>query len=100
MDRNPTLTIRTNSYHFCKLSLVKMPHASAKVAEGSTHDSERESRETADTECLHNSGGKTTGSEIECSTSHEGLLKLMFQEVLLSLIDFYSNNQKVGKQYK
>ncbi|KAK3231746.1 hypothetical protein Dsin_003627 [Dipteronia sinensis] len=71
LSRNPTLTIRTNSYHFCKLSLVKMPHASAKVAEGPTHDSERESRETVDTERLHNSGGKTTGSEIECSSSHE-----------------------------
>ncbi|KAK2660668.1 hypothetical protein Ddye_007201 [Dipteronia dyeriana] len=71
LSRNPTLTIRTNSYHFCKLSLVKMPRASAKVAEGPTHDSERESRETVDMERLHNSRGKTTGSEIECSTSHE-----------------------------
>ncbi|KAL5778144.1 hypothetical protein ACOSP7_011070 [Xanthoceras sorbifolium] len=71
LSRNPTLTIRTNSYHFCKLSLVKKPYASAKQPEGPTHESERESRETVDTERLHDSRGEATGSEIECSTNQE-----------------------------
>ncbi|KAM7518205.1 hypothetical protein LguiB_017167 [Lonicera macranthoides] len=49
LSRVPSLTIRTNCYHFCKLSLMKKPSASARQSEV---------RDTADTE--------------SCSTLQEG----------------------------
>ena len=64
MFRDPSLTIKTNSYHFCKLSLVKKPYASAKQAEGPTNFCEREIKEADDAESLHDRG-KAIGSQIE-----------------------------------
>ncbi|KAF5747157.1 guanine nucleotide-binding protein subunit beta-like protein 1 isoform X1 [Tripterygium wilfordii] len=37
LSRVPSVTIKTNSYHFCKLSLVKKPYDSAKQAAWSKH---------------------------------------------------------------
>lgn len=33
LSKSPTATIKTNSYHFCKLSLLNKPHAKVKPAE-------------------------------------------------------------------
>ncbi|XP_031272304.1 protein DECREASED SIZE EXCLUSION LIMIT 1 isoform X1 [Pistacia vera] len=53
LSRIPSLTIKTNSYHFCKLSMVKKPCAIANQVEGPSHFYEREVRETSDVESLH-----------------------------------------------
>lgn len=58
VGRNPSLTIKTNSYHFCKLSLVKKPYANAKQAEGPKDCYERDVRETVDADGLCDSRGK------------------------------------------
>ncbi|KAK4599931.1 hypothetical protein RGQ29_009829 [Quercus rubra] len=67
LSRNPLLTIKTNTYHFCKLSLVKKPSACAPQAEGLKYYHEREVRETADSESLEDTGGKAGRSLPECS---------------------------------
>ncbi|XP_030950681.1 protein DECREASED SIZE EXCLUSION LIMIT 1 isoform X2 [Quercus lobata] len=67
LSRNPSLTVKTNTYHFCKLSLVKKPSACAPQAEGLKYCHEREVRETADSESLEDSGGKAGGSLPEFS---------------------------------
>ncbi|KAL4650120.1 hypothetical protein ACB092_01G063800 [Castanea dentata] len=67
LSRNPSLTIKTNTYHFCKLSLVKKPSACAPQAEDLKYYHEREVRETADSESLEDSGVKAGGSLPECS---------------------------------
>ncbi|WCJ31085.1 Transducin/WD40 repeat-like superfamily protein [Euphorbia peplus] len=46
LSRLPEITIETNSYHFCKLSLVKKPKASTREDEGSTHQHEKEAIDT------------------------------------------------------
>ncbi|PKI45698.1 hypothetical protein CRG98_034014, partial [Punica granatum] len=45
--RNPLLTIETNSYHFCKLSLVKLPSAHGRQNEVSEPSHEVEVRKDA-----------------------------------------------------
>lgn len=52
LSSNPSLTIKTNSYHFCKLSLVKVPYANAKQANEPKDCYEREVGETVDTDSL------------------------------------------------
>ncbi|KDO50873.1 hypothetical protein CISIN_1g0167691mg [Citrus sinensis] len=52
LSSNPSLTIKTNSYHFCKLSLVKEPYANAKQANEPKDCYEREVGETVDTDSL------------------------------------------------
>ncbi|XP_034199003.1 protein DECREASED SIZE EXCLUSION LIMIT 1 isoform X3 [Prunus dulcis] len=60
LSRTPSVTIKTNSYHFCKLSLVKRPHSSSKRVYGTTHNDSDETRvtENADTDALDNSREK------------------------------------------
>ena len=62
LDRTPSLTIKTNAYHFCKLSLVKKPIANAK-----------QGKETVDIEISDDSRGKTAENQVEGSNSSEGL---------------------------
>ncbi|KAI5656137.1 hypothetical protein M9H77_24930 [Catharanthus roseus] len=38
LSRNPLVTIKTNSYHFCKMSLVKKPSISTRPTEGMKND--------------------------------------------------------------
>lgn len=59
------LTIKTNSYHFCKLSVVKKPCASVNQVEEPGQFYEREVRETVDVESLHERG-KAIGCQIQC----------------------------------
>ncbi|ONI32477.1 hypothetical protein PRUPE_1G369900 [Prunus persica] len=60
LSRTPSVTIKTNSYHFCKLSLVKRPHSSSKRVYGTTHNDSDEIRvrENADADALDNSREK------------------------------------------
>ncbi|XP_059460679.1 protein DECREASED SIZE EXCLUSION LIMIT 1 isoform X2 [Corylus avellana] len=69
LSRNPSLTIKTNTYHFCKLSVVKMPSACAPQAEGPNYHHEMEVRETVDSESMDDSREKAQGSLTECSNA-------------------------------
>ncbi|XP_062165427.1 protein DECREASED SIZE EXCLUSION LIMIT 1 isoform X2 [Alnus glutinosa] len=69
LSRNPSLTIKTNAYHFCKLSVVKKPSACEPQAEGPNYHHEMEVRETVDSESLADSREKAEGSLAECSNA-------------------------------
>ncbi|CAL2233165.1 unnamed protein product [Prunus armeniaca] len=60
LSRTPSVTIKTNSYHFCKLSLVKRPHSSSKRVYWTTHNDSDETRvrENADADTLDDSREK------------------------------------------
>ncbi|CAL8995608.1 unnamed protein product [Prunus brigantina] len=60
LSRTPSVTIKTNSYHFCKLSLVKRPHSSSERVYGTTHNDSDETRvrENADADTLDDSREK------------------------------------------
>ncbi|XVF63751.1 hypothetical protein PTKIN_Ptkin09bG0111600 [Pterospermum kingtungense] len=64
LSRTPSLTIRTNAYHFCKLSLVKKPVTN--VMQG---------KETVDIEISDDSRGKTAESQVEGSDTIEDHLQ-------------------------
>ncbi|KAK4793872.1 hypothetical protein SAY86_011866 [Trapa natans] len=68
--RNPIFTIKTNSYHFCKLSLVKFPSSHGKQNHNS-FSNEEESRRAASTEISDERGGQTQGSLREYSHTPE-----------------------------
>ncbi|XP_021284975.1 protein DECREASED SIZE EXCLUSION LIMIT 1 isoform X4 [Herrania umbratica] len=67
LSRAPSLTIRTNAYHFCKLSLVKKPIANAKQAYP-----EVLGKETVDIESSDDSRGKTAENQVEGSNTFQG----------------------------
>lgn len=95
--RNPSLTIKTNTYHFCKLSLVKNPSACAPQAEGLKYYHEREVRETADSESLEDSGGKAGGSLPECSHTVTGFVQI--DEFVHLLYTFFPSCQDSSKTH-
>ncbi|XWS25864.1 hypothetical protein CRYUN_Cryun27aG0103900 [Craigia yunnanensis] len=64
LSRTPSLTIKTNAYHFCKLSLVKKPIANAK-----------QGKQTVDLEISDDSRGKTAENQVEGSNSFEDHLQ-------------------------
>ncbi|XP_034674157.1 protein DECREASED SIZE EXCLUSION LIMIT 1 isoform X1 [Vitis riparia] len=66
-NRSPSLTIKTNAYHFCKLSLMKKPCACARQAEGPKHYHDMDVKDTVDAEMLNDSSGKAQESLTECS---------------------------------
>ncbi|KAJ9674855.1 hypothetical protein PVL29_024032 [Vitis rotundifolia] len=66
-NRSPSLTIKTNSYHFCKLSLMKKPCACARQAEGPKHYHDMDVKDTVDAEMLNDSSGKAQESLTEYS---------------------------------
>lgn len=74
--RNPSVTIKTNTYHFCKLSLVKKPSAHAPQAEGHCYHDETEFRGAFDLESLDGSKEKAERGLTESSNVVGGLLKL------------------------
>ncbi|KAG6648533.1 hypothetical protein CIPAW_07G153400 [Carya illinoinensis] len=65
--RNPSVTIKTNTYHFCKLSLVKKPSAHAPQAEGHCYHDETEFRGAFDLESLDGSKEKAERGLTESS---------------------------------
>ncbi|KAL5557927.1 hypothetical protein UlMin_034138 [Ulmus minor] len=71
LSRSPSLTIKTNSYHFCKLSLVKKAHVDSTLQESKYHH-RMEDRETADAETPDDTPEKTQENETDDSISREG----------------------------
>ncbi|EXC04185.1 Guanine nucleotide-binding protein subunit beta-like protein 1-like protein [Morus notabilis] len=57
LSRSPLVTIKTNSYHFCKLSLVKKPHACSTQVTEHKDDQRMEVRETSNAETLDDTRG-------------------------------------------
>ena len=78
-NRSPSLTIKTNSYHFCKLSLMKKPCASARQVEGPKHYHDMDFKGTVDVEMMSDSSGKAQENLIECSGKLKGLLRVSFK---------------------
>ncbi|RVX15200.1 Protein decreased size exclusion limit 1 [Vitis vinifera] len=82
LSRSPSLTIKTNAYHFCKLSLMKKPCACARQAEGPKHYHDMDVKDTVDAEMLNDSSGKAQESLTECSDLYPESLKSGFCEFL------------------
>lgn len=78
-NRSPSLTIKTNAYHFCKLSLMKKPCACARQAEGPKHYHDMDVKDTVDAEMLNDSSGKAQESLTECSGKLKGLFRVSFK---------------------
>ncbi|MBA0722205.1 hypothetical protein Golax_002894, partial [Gossypium laxum] len=74
LSRTPSLTIRTNSYHFCKLSLVKKPVANTKQGDG-----------TIDIELSNDSRGEIAKNQEEGSNSFEDMASLVLETPLYVL---------------
>ncbi|XP_059637912.1 protein DECREASED SIZE EXCLUSION LIMIT 1 isoform X1 [Cornus florida] len=72
LSRIPSLTIQTNSYHFCKLSLVKKPSTCVRQAERPKRCHDIEVRESADGEILDDNKENAEVSLMKNSSSHEG----------------------------
>ncbi|KAI7983773.1 Protein DECREASED SIZE EXCLUSION LIMIT 1 [Camellia lanceoleosa] len=70
LSRIPSLTIQTNSYHFCKLSLVKKPSCLRQV-EGLKHCHDLEVMETADADTQDDSKRMAQGSLEQSSSTLE-----------------------------
>ncbi|XP_050363879.1 protein DECREASED SIZE EXCLUSION LIMIT 1 isoform X2 [Argentina anserina] len=60
LSRTPSVTIATNAYHFCKLSLVKRPHSCSKEVDGANCH-EGDERESTDAGSLDDSEEKVQG---------------------------------------
>ncbi|KAI8549570.1 hypothetical protein RHMOL_Rhmol06G0035100 [Rhododendron molle] len=71
LSRTPLLTLHTNSYHFCKLSLVKKPCSCLRQGEGIKQGYDSEIREIAKAEALDDSSRMSQGSSVESSSTLE-----------------------------
>ncbi|XP_048332401.2 protein DECREASED SIZE EXCLUSION LIMIT 1 [Ziziphus jujuba] len=71
-SRSPSVTIETNSYHFCKLSLVKKPYACSARVQGLSHDCEIETAEIKHGEVQDDTSKSAQGSLIDHSSNFEG----------------------------
>lgn len=76
-NRVPSVTIKTNAYHFCKLSLVKQPSSDF----SSHHDGPKcindRDEKPVDAETLGCSGDKAQGFSTEHACRSEGSFKLI-----------------------
>ncbi|KAG5543093.1 hypothetical protein RHGRI_015993 [Rhododendron griersonianum] len=71
LSRTPSLTLHTNSYHFCKLSLVKKPSSCLRQGEGIKQGYDSEIREIAKAEASDDSSRMSQGSSVESSSTLE-----------------------------
>ncbi|XP_040364557.1 LOW QUALITY PROTEIN: protein DECREASED SIZE EXCLUSION LIMIT 1 [Rosa chinensis] len=76
LSRTPSVTIPTNAYHFCKLSLVKRPHYCSTKVDGPKHHDGGE-RETTGADTLDDNEENVQGYLSEQSRTNEGLLRLV-----------------------
>uniref|UniRef100_A0A2P2JFU1 Guanine nucleotide-binding protein subunit beta-like protein 1 isoform X3 n=1 Tax=Rhizophora mucronata TaxID=61149 RepID=A0A2P2JFU1_RHIMU len=67
LSRMPSLMIKTNSYHFCKLSVAKKAYATARQVDGMDFQNERKNREPVDESSLCDRGGIYGEDTTECS---------------------------------
>lgn len=72
--RSPLLMIKTNSYHFCKLSLVKEPNACSTRGSEPKDDHDSEAREADGLGNLDGKGWFRENSD-DCSNNVQGLLR-------------------------
>ncbi|XP_057503178.1 protein DECREASED SIZE EXCLUSION LIMIT 1 isoform X1 [Actinidia eriantha] len=70
LSRIPSLTIQTNSYHFCKLSIAKKPFACVRQGE-EPHYHDLGVEETSDAETLDHNGRMAQENLIESSSTLE-----------------------------
>ncbi|CAB4265617.1 unnamed protein product [Prunus armeniaca] len=98
LSRTPSVTIKTNSYHFCKLSLVKRPHSSSKRVYWTTHNDSDETRvrENADADTLDDSREKFQEYLPEQSSTFEGNLKT---RIMIDKNFETENTQVEGSKY-
>ncbi|KAH9762229.1 protein DECREASED SIZE EXCLUSION LIMIT 1 [Citrus sinensis] len=92
LSSNPSLTIKTNSYHFCKLSLVKEPYANAKQANEPKDCYEREVGETVDTDSLCDSKESNRSFEIIDDVPAEGPKYMAVAGEQLSEVEIWDLN--------
>lgn len=82
-NRVPSVTIKTNAYHFCKLSLVKQPSSDF----SSHHDGPKcindRDEKPVDAETLGCSGDKAQGFSTEHACRSEGSFKLIVHVIFL-----------------
>ncbi|XP_048233190.1 protein DECREASED SIZE EXCLUSION LIMIT 1 isoform X2 [Ricinus communis] len=71
LSRVPVVTIRTNSYHFCKLSLVKKPGDKVVHDKGPNHQHEIEALETVDTNVSYDRENRHNENSSKCSSDSE-----------------------------
>ncbi|KAE8637258.1 hypothetical protein CSA_017674 [Cucumis sativus] len=76
LSRVPTVSIKTNAYHFCKLSLVKQPSDFSSHNDGPNCINDRDEKPVEAT-ILGCSGDKAQGISTEHSYRSEGSFKLM-----------------------
>lgn len=83
ITRTPSLTIQTNSYHFCKLSLVKKPSSCLSQGEGAGIKQGYDTgiTEIANAETSDDGSRLSRGSPVESSSTVEGLCEEVFQTV-------------------
>ena len=70
--RSPLVTIKTNAYHFCKLSLVKKPRSFRVPVP--RNDLGSETREADELGSLGDTEGRDQGNSTEHSGDFKGLL--------------------------
>ncbi|PPD75840.1 hypothetical protein GOBAR_DD27227 [Gossypium barbadense] len=85
LSRTPSLTIRTNSYHFCKLSLVKKPVANTKQGDG-----------TIDIELSNDSRGEIAKNQEEGSNSFEATSSTTAYSGTILLVFFVKDHLQGG----
>lgn len=78
IPRTPSLTLHTNSYHFCKLSLVKKPSSCLRQGEGIKQGYDSEIREIAKAEALDDNSRMSQRNSVESSSTLEGLCEEAF----------------------
>lgn len=82
-NRVPSVTIKTNAYHFCKLSLVKQPSGFSSHDDGPKCISNIDEKPVEE-ETFRYSGERVQGISTEHACRSEGLFKSMVHVIFFS----------------